>query len=361
MAINATRLRVQLMRGDYDQGALSCLGNAEVLRTMEAIPQALAAAREGREIASKHGLPLRVAEADFKISVLLGEEKNWRRALDAGSQAVEEISALGQGSAAVDAAINNSIFALMLGSKESLRWAKRAAELADQWGDRAQQASAYLHLGRAEARHRSNAKSISFSKHAFDFFEKEKQWWNAGLAAQDVAEAAEKVKDLTLAVEQLKITAEMWGRSGHHAWQVVAYIDLSALQARAGSFAEVETALAQGLGVQKGKSTTLIKLLEQEILVRRAVLKQYLGEVSTSEESKTALDRPVGLFGEEADSKTARVLRDLRSYDASTRPDTGIRNRLLRHLQSDTWNVPDQNPLRLRDKFATKTAMGMLE
>jgi hypothetical protein len=361
VAVNATRLRVQLMRGDYDQGALSCLNNADDLRAMEAMPQAIAAAREGREIASQHGLPLRVAEADFKISVLLGQEKDWRGALDAGSRAVEEISALGQDSAAVDAAINNSLFAFMLGSQESLSWGRRAAELADQWGNGPQKASAYLCLGRAEARHGSCATAVGFSKRAHELFEEDKQWWNAGVAARDAAHSAETIDDLTTAVEQLGITAEMCGRSGRQPWQIVAFIDLSALQARAGSFAAVETALANGLGVREDKPSTQIKLLKQEILVRRAVLRQYLGEATTSGEAETALDLSADLFDDEADSKNAHVLRDLRNYSAYTQSNVGMRSRLLRHLRTGTWNVPDQNPLWIHYKFATKASMGMLE
>lgn len=361
VAVNAMRVRVQLMRGDYDQGAFSCLNNAEDLRAMEAMTQALAAARQGREIASQHGLPLRVAEADFKISVLLGQEKDWRGALDAGSRAVEEISALGQDSAAVDAAINNSVFAFMLGSKENLNWGRKAAELADQWGDGSQKASAYFELGRAEARHGTCATAVGFSKRAYELFEKDKQWWNAGLAALDAARSAETAGDLTTAVEQFGIAAEMWGRDGRQPWQMVAFIDLSALQARAGSFAAVETALAQGLGMREDKPSTQMKLLEQEILVRRAVLRQYLGEATTSGEAGTALDYSADSFHDEAGSENARVLRDLRTYAADTRSNVGKRSRLLRHLQTNTWNLPDQNPQWIRDKFAVKGSMGMLE
>jgi hypothetical protein len=361
VAVNAMRLRVQLMRGDYDQGALSCLDNAEDLRVMEAMTQALAAAREGREIASQHGLPLRVAEADFKISVLLGQEKDWRGALDAGSRAVEEISVLGQDSATVDAAINNSVFAFMLGSEESLSWGRRAAELADQWGNGSQKASAYLHLGRAEARHGSCATAVGFSKRAHQLFEKDEQWWNAGVAARDAAESAETAGDLTTAIEQRGFTAEMWGRSGRQPWQMVAFIDLSALQARAGSLAAVETALAHGLGVREDDPSTEMKVLEQEILVRRAVLRQYLGEATTSGEAGTALDYSADFFDDEAGSENARVLRDLRNYAADTQSNVGMRGRLLRDLQSDTWNLPDQQPLWIRDKFAVKASIGMLE
>jgi hypothetical protein len=361
VAVNAMRVRVQLMRGDYDQGAFSCLNNAEDLRAMEAMTQALAAARQGREIASQHGLPLRVAEADFKISVLLGQEKDWRGALDVGSQAVEEISALGQDSAAVDAAINNSLFAFMLGNQESLSWGKRAAELADRWGDSSQKASAYLQLGRAEARHGSCATAVGFSKRAYELFEKDKQWWNAGVAARDAALSAETVGDLTTAVEHLGIDAEMSGRSGSQLWQMVAFIDLSALQARAGSFSAVETALAQGLGVREDKPSTQMKLLKQEILVRRAVLRQYLGEETTSGEAGTAPDHLADSFDDGTGSENARVLRDLRNYAADTRSNVGTRSRLLRHLQTNTWNLPDQNPQWIRDEFAVKASMGMLE
>jgi hypothetical protein len=323
--------------------------------------QALAAAREGREIASQHGLPLRVAEADFKISVLLGQEKDWRGALDAGTRAVEEISALGQVSATVDAAINNSVFAYLLGSQESLSWGRRAAELADQWGNDSQKASAYIHLGRAEARHGSCATAVGFSKRAHELFEKDKQWWNAGVAARDAAESAETVGDLTTAVEQLGFTAEMWGQSDRVPWQMVAFIDLSALQARAGSFAAVETALAHGLRVREDEPSTQMKLLEKEILVRRAVLRQYLGETTTSGDAGTALDHSADFFENEAGSGNARVLRDLRNYVAGTRSSVDMRGRLLRHLQADTWNLPDQNPLWIRDKFAVKANIGMLE
>lgn len=360
VAVNAMRLRVQLMRGDYDQGALTCLNNAEDLRAMGAMTQALAAAREGREIAAQHGLPLRVAEADFKISVLLGEEKDWRGALDAGSRAVEEISALGQGSAAVDAAINNSVFALMLGSQESLDWSRRAAELADQWGDDSQKASAYLHLGRAEVRHGSCVSAVGFSKRAHELFEKDKEWWNAGVAARDAATSAEIVGDLTAAAEQLGITAEMWGRSGRQPWQMVAFIDLSALQARAGSFAAAETALAHGYAAREDKPSIQMKLLKQEIRVRRAVLQQYLGKAATSGKAGTALDHSADFLDDEAGTENASVLRDLRNYAADTQSNAGMRSRLLRHLQTNTWNLPDQNLQWIRDEFPAKASIGML-
>ena len=362
VAANEISIRVQLLHADYDRAARSCLSNADHLLGMEANAHALAAARQARKIAEDYRLPVRAAEADFKISLLLGEEQQWAAALEAGDRAVTQIIGLGREVAAVDAAINNCIFALEIPDpRAAVRWGGKAVELADRWGDKQQQASAALHQGRAEALSGNFVTAAALFRRAQALDEAAKHWWNAGVASEDAALADEMAGDITAAAEQLRRTADYWERSGDLPWRTAALINLSALHVRVGSMEEAQAVLGQAKDVASGSSASSLALIQQEIIVRQAALKSFLQP--SSRQGASALDRAFPTPSDTSGSATSindAVLSDLRRYVADRRANATLRKELLRRIGSRTWNPPDPKPLHLRDKFEVKSASGIL-
>jgi hypothetical protein len=362
VAINEIGIRIQLLRADYDRAAHSCLRNADNLLAMKASAHALAAARQARRIAEDYRLPVRAAEADFKISLLLGKDQQWAAALDAGDRAVTQIIALGREAAAIDAAINNCTFALEIRDpRAAVRWGGKAVELANRWGDKLQQASAALRRGRAEALAGNFIAAAALARRAQALDEEVEHWWNAGVASGDAALASEMVGDITVAAEQFRRTADYWRRSGDLPWQVAAMIDLSALHVRVGSMEEAQTVLDQAEDIASRSSASSRALIQQEILVRQAALKSFLQ--STSHHGAHALDQLFPTRSDESGSATSindAVLSDLRRYVAGRRANATLRKELLRRIGSSTWNPPDPKPFHLREKFEVKGAAGVL-
>ncbi|MFI6077247.1 NB-ARC domain-containing protein [Actinoplanes sp. NPDC051343] len=236
VAVNETRVHLHLSLGESDAAVTLCLLNADLLGE-NARPQAVDCARRAAGIAAEHGLLRRVAEAEFKVSLLLWADNDHAGALAAGERAGALINVGGQDSVLVPVAINNCKLAREMGDIEkALSWGRTATELADRLSDGNLRASAAFNLARAQHHAGRHDVAIESGRRAEMLYQVEKNWWNSAVAAQNAALSAEQVGDTSAAVRLRKRAIEHWERRGLASHLVDSMVELSALHARLGAY-----------------------------------------------------------------------------------------------------------------------------
>ena len=352
--ITEVRIRIHLLDGRPDLAVRACLINADDIREMKAAAQALAAAQRARQIAKENGLAMEAAEAGFKISVIMGDLKDWRGALQAGVQAVTEITALGRESAAVGAAINNCIFASLKDDRvAALEWGRKAVDLAARWGNSGQKAFAADEYGRAQRRYGDYTASIEFHQKARMLWEAEGHWWNAATSCLDAAMAADSARDVTVAAHMLDNAAKYWKRGAYLPQLLEALIDLSALHVRSSSLKQAAEALDRTRMIAD-ESPEPPPLMVNEIQVRQQVVRVLLGIVP--EAGADRLPDHSSLHDvqedESADSVDKKVIKKLQRYFAG---DTDAKAELRFYIGLPTWNEPERIPMWLHEEFPVDT------
>lgn len=361
--INEVRVRLHMLRGQPDEAARICLINADDLRRMQASRPALAAAQQARQIAQDHGLAARTAEADFKISLIMGDLKDWKGALEAGSQAVAEITKLGRESAAIGAAMNNCTFALLMGDRAAaLEWARRAVEIAGRWGSQSQKASAALRYGRAQELARNYSAAIESRQQARMLWEAERHWWNAAMSCTEAAWAANSAHDMTTAAHMLGSATDYWERGKHLPQLLESLINLSAWHAQSHSFEQAEATLDRA-SKAASDSPEPPPLMQLEIQVRQEVVRAFLNTAPSEGRRRRHQRRHRRRLGHEPEQKQSgelmneRVRRTLRAYLSG---DTDVRDELRHYIEMYTWNEPHRKPILFHEEFSTGNA-GRLE
>lgn len=270
VSVNETRVSLLLRLGRPEEAVKVCLLNADTLRSARATGPAADAARQAAGLAREHQLPHLVAEAEFKLSVLLWEQQRWQAAVAAGERAVSILTAVGRGAAAVPIAINNARMAREAeDTAGALRWAGTATELADRWGDTDYRAMALNQRGLAEEDADDSRAAVETYCRAAALWESISNWNHAANDYDNAAAAAGHLEDPAGAVHLRERAAELWDRGQSHARLVEALVDLSVTHARAGDDGEVSSALDRAEQVCVAHEPVVPELLRDEVSVRR--------------------------------------------------------------------------------------------
>lgn len=272
-AAHDTLVSLHLRRGDYPQAVAACLRAADRLDRLGATPEAVPVTRRGGEIAIDHDLRVQAAEADFKLSNLLGKLEDWPSALEAGEQAASALANLDPPKARIPVLINNTVLALELEDPgKALLWGRKATTLADQVGTARQQASAALERGRAEGRAAHFSLAIDLSRRAGSLFEADNNWWNAAVAFGNGALYSRESENRTAMLDLLARAADMWERVNKDEGRVrllVSLIDLGAARFTSGSFQQAKSAFQRADEIARTAAPGITQLMRLEAQLRK--------------------------------------------------------------------------------------------
>jgi NB-ARC domain/Trypsin-like peptidase domain len=359
LAMRDLRIRLHLRCGEYDNAVSACLLNAKGLRDLKAGFKALSSARKGRDLAVEYQLPVRAAEADFLISVLLADQGDWARAFKAGERAASALMNLGHEAAAVPVAINNCRLAFQRRAFESaLRWGRTATDLADRHGSTEEQASAALNRGFAERRTGNQLGAIETARRAGSLFETDEDWWNSAVAYQDGAYAAGEIGLVATEIELLNIAADRWERSTDdraHAQFIESLIDLSSVLSEDGSFEQAFRVLERASDALRRKSKTIPALMPLEVQVRTAGARFFLAPGPPATAVDLARPGPTENSHEQKDTELERILVILRHSSAGSMQATAARKELSAFLATRTRHRPDPVPFSMDDELGELT------
>ncbi|MFC4031963.1 trypsin-like peptidase domain-containing protein [Streptomyces polygonati] len=317
-AINGIRASLHLRGGDPEQAAKAFLDSAESLMSKKAFGAARTAARESIRIAEAHDLGLPLANARFRLSLILWELEAFTQALQAGADAARKLMDLGQEAAAVPVAINNSKTALAAGDVTQGRfWAAKASELAERWGDGEERAIACEVRSRAAARAGDLGEAVALSRRSAAWWEEAQVWENAAINIENAARYALWAEDVTTGAELLNIAVAHLERGKLSAKAATDLGDLGALQFRVGSYAQACFALDRALRTLTADDPATPALLPVEIRLRRAAVVLFAPELADSD---APLPAPAGPpeqpAAETSDTELSRVGEILRRHQA---------------------------------------------
>jgi hypothetical protein len=360
------RIAVHLKRSEYDKAASSCLLTVNRLRGMLANSRALHFARRALQIATEYTLPIRAAEAEFYISILLADQGDLADALSSGDRSASALADLGQYAAAIPVAINNCKLAIKIGApKRAVHWGRIATDLADRHGDALQQANAALHRGRAEARKRNYAESLKSAKRSALLFERKQSWWNASVAYEDAAYQALASGSMTSAVELMNRSADMLLRDGDRkalAHFICRLINISALQVAEQSFGQALATLDRATEQLDRNRNTVDDLLKRELYVRRAAVRAFADTQPAEPDDGNAMvldvagDATPGGSTEKVDPELVRIMTILQHDASGVVRSQNNRRRVLDFLMAFARNVPEPLPFWLYEKLGTLNA-----
>jgi len=317
-AINGIRASLHLRDGDPEQAAKAFLDSAERLMFKEAFEAARTAARESIRIAEAHDLGLPLANAQFRLSLILWELEAFTEALHAGADAARKLIDLGQEAAAVPVAINNSKTALAAGDVTQARfWAQKASELAERWGDGEERAIACEVKSKAAARAGDLREAVALARRSAAWWEEVQAWENAAILLENAARYALRAEDVTTAAELLNIAVVHLERDKLSARAATDLGDLGALQFRVGSYAQACFAFDRALRMLTADDPATPALLPVEIRLRRAAVVLFAPELA---DSGAPLPAPAGPpekpATEMSDTELSRIGEVLRRHAA---------------------------------------------
>jgi DNA polymerase III delta prime subunit len=360
-AIHDVLVALHIRRGEYEDAVEACLSNADTLAQQGAADQALASARRGCKIASEHSLPICVAKANFKVSVLLGEQKDWAGALDAGKQAESALRKEGQDTAAIPVMLNNSRLAIQLGlASEALTCTRAAADLADRFGNAEQRAEAVLEQARAEGLSGDYLTALQLARRGGSLWKEVSNWWNAAVSYENGAYYAKRNGEISTAAELLSLAADCREQATADKaiqWFLETLIDLSAVYVESHSFREAWSVLRRAEKAMLKPGQDIPALMRLEVLMRVAAIRIFPGPPPESSDGNFAINPPVhgkgtdGAAEEQSDPEFSRVFEILKSYDAGVLDRTAAQNKLLGLLSSPTRHTPKRNSIWLHDKL----------
>ncbi|MFJ9821359.1 trypsin-like peptidase domain-containing protein [Streptomyces sp. NPDC101151] len=370
IAVNDTRVDLHLRHGQPEEAVKACLLNADTL-AKTAPEAALESARRAVRIAREHALTAQAAEADFKLSLLLWNQKDLAGSLEASERSADVLIALGRQAQAVPVATNTCSLARELGDTgRALRWGRTATELGERWGDADTRASAFFERGRAELRADRAFDAIASNRRAEELYKSIESWWNAGVSCQNAAWAASTVDDLATAVEMLSRAADHWERRGSVPHLLETLVDLSALHMQVDAFAQAGHVLARALRAAGAESDLQDSpLLRTEVLLRNAAMRMFVPDAGPEPEVRLptlpagdAKDDGNGNGNTQDDPELQRVRDVLEQHHRGALPDGRARELVRGFLADRTRNGPPPLPQWLHDEFGKerpgRTALG---
>ncbi|MDJ0346186.1 trypsin-like peptidase domain-containing protein [Streptomyces sp. H10-C2] len=373
VAINETRIELHLRHGQPEEAVKACLVNADALRG-KAGPLAVESARRAARIARDHGLIARVAEADFKLSVLQWEQGEFIAALEAGERAASTLTAIGQEAAAVPIANNNCLLARTANdAAKAVRWGRMATELAERWGNTDAQASAALERGLAERMAGKRLDAIALSRQAATLYAADEHWWNAAVACENGACAAEDIGDTATVVELRSLAADHWERRGSLPYLLKSLIGLSVIHIAAASYEQAQLVLTRAARAVRDPDpdpSSVSPLLRAEVLLRRAAIQLFLDSAPAHPDDDqppppvpSGTDSGTGTGAEEeTDPELERVRDALQRHRAGTLTNAEARKQTYALLTGSIRFPPDPLPPWLYEELGKepppRTALG---
>ncbi|MER5472439.1 trypsin-like peptidase domain-containing protein [Streptomyces sp. NPDC002685] len=346
IGVNDERIALHLRQGRPEDAVKACLLNADTLRGAGASGPAADAARQAADIAREYGLHQCVADAEFKLSLILWDEEAWAESLTAGERAVTTLTSAGHSASAVPVAINNCRIARRMdGSELALRWGRTATELADQWGSAEYRAMACNERGLAED-------DAGNTRVALDLYRRAATLWeeigNLGNAANDYANAAfnaQSLEDTATAVHLQQLAADLWLRGETHPRALEALIDASSLYATQEAHEQAVRVLARAERLALGVASGAPGLLRCEVLVRHAATRLFHDDPDTGPpagnetgERRTAEAEIAG------DDELARVHEVLTRHQAGRLAKGEARREVRSLLNTRTRNRAPRDP-----------------
>ncbi|MFD8076227.1 NB-ARC domain-containing protein [Streptomyces sp. NPDC059718] len=337
VSINDVRIALHLRQGHSEEAVRACLLNADNLRSAQAGGPAADAARQASRIARDFQLPDRIAEAEFKLSLILWDQEDWSAAVAAGEQAVSTLTSIGRSAAAVPIAINNCRIARQADDPQSaVHWGRTATEMADRWGSTEYRAMARNERGLAESRAGHKREALHFYRSAAVLWETLENWWNTGLDYNNAADMAGELNDPAAAAALRQLAIDFWERDGSFPRVMEALIDLSATHAATGSLQQTRTVLNRAEHLVRGLGSDAASLLKTEVLIRHAAACLF-GDGSPSSFLFGEVDKTVGAEGD-ADQELEGVRVVLQRHRAGELTSAEARKQVRAILCSPTRN-----------------------
>ncbi|MFF3324032.1 NB-ARC domain-containing protein [Streptomyces sp. NPDC002889] len=276
IGINDTRIALHLRHGQPEEAVKACLLNAETLRSERTAGLAADAARQAILIAREFQLPDLVAQAEFKLSLILWNQEKWAEALSAGERAVTILTTTGRSAAAVPLAINNCRIARRTDDSDlALQLGRAALDLADRWGTPEYRAMALNERGLAEDNAGHWDTALGLFRRAADMWEQLGNLSNAANENNNAANTAERLEDPATAVHLRHTAAALWERNESFPRAMQALVDLSAQYATADSFHQASLVLDRAERMARGPGADAPPLLRTEVLVRQAAARLF--------------------------------------------------------------------------------------
>ncbi|MFJ8028711.1 trypsin-like peptidase domain-containing protein [Streptomyces sp. NPDC096311] len=283
--VNDDRIALHLRRGDPEEAVKTCLLNADTLRSGQALKAAVAAARKAVGLAREHRLPVRVAEAEFKLSMLLWEAEDWTGALSAGERAVDTLTTTGRAAAAVPVAINNfRIARRACNTDKALRWGRKSVELADRWGSSEHRAMACNECGVAEEDAGNLQQALGLYRRGAALWEQAEEPWNTANCNTNAARTAALLDDPTTAVHLYQVAADWWERGNDRPRVLETLIDLSAVYAAEDAHQQAVNVLARAERLALGDASDAPAMLCAEVLIRHAAARLFADDPAAGAE-----------------------------------------------------------------------------
>ncbi|MEU9290995.1 serine protease [Streptomyces sp. NPDC048275] len=346
IGVNDNRIALHLRQGRSEEAVKACLLNADTLRGAGAFGPAADAARQAAGIAKEYRLHQHVADAEFRLSLILWDQEEWAESLTAGERAVTTLTSAGRSAAAVPVAINNCRIARRMdGFDLALRWGRTATELADQWSTAEYRAMACNERGLAED-------DAGNTRAALDLYRRAASLWegidNLGNAANDYANAAftaHSLDDPATAVHLQQLAADLWQRAETYPRVLEALIDASSLYAVQEAHEQATRVLARAERLALGVASGAPGLLRCEVLVRHAAARLFHEDPDTGPSAGEDTDERRTAEAETAkDDELSRVRNVLTRYQAGELAEREARREVHSLLTTRTRNRAPRNP-----------------
>ncbi|MFE6157601.1 trypsin-like peptidase domain-containing protein [Streptomyces sp. NPDC056486] len=346
ISVNNDRIALHLRQGRPEEAVKTCLLNADTLRGAGASGPAADAARRAASIAREYQIHARVAEAEFRLSLILWDQEEWADSLAAGDRAVTTLTSANRSAAAVPVAINNCRIARRMDDLDlALRWGRTATDLADRWSAADYRATACNERGLAEDDAGNTRAALVLYRRAATLWEEIDNLGNAANDYDNAARTAQSLDDAATAVHLQQLAADLWHRGELYSRSLEALIDASSLYAEQQAHEQVTRILARAERLALSVASTAPALLRCEVLVRHAAARLFHHDPDTGPSPGHDIEDPRTAEEETAeDEELARVRAVLTRHQAGKLTERKAQREVRSLLTTRTRNWAPQDP-----------------
>ncbi|MFI6498068.1 trypsin-like peptidase domain-containing protein [Nonomuraea typhae] len=310
--MSQVRIRLLLRNGEPERAVAACHDTAEQLDKMGASGLAADSYREALQISSAYRLPGPEARTHFKLSTLLGRQREWRRALDHGRTAADLFSQLGLHPDALSAMLNNVRLCARLNEQaDRLFWCRQALASPSIQADHDKLSLATYESGRAYLAMGEFATAVPLLRESEEIDTRIEVWNNAGITATTLAAVLSDLGHGRETGAALARAVEHHSRHGQQEPFVAALIRLSSWQVHAADYADANLTLARAVqAVADRQDDDVAAPLRRETQIRALLLRELLGEDDSAGSAAPALrDDSPGDAPEELENALKLVTR----------------------------------------------------